>query len=450
MRRSRRWRLSRSLLALVLLAVVGCGNGNKRLGADSDGSTASYVSRFGVDTSKCQDELVDGHLGTIVPIGTTMPLSGGPAKAFAPLAAGLEAYVAYANERGLLGDHTLQLTVEDDQLNPQLTRPAVLKLIEFNRVALLTGMVGTESNLAMRDLLNKECYPQLFANSASPALGDVERSPWTSGGVAPANTETAIYVHDMQARFPNGATVALFGVNRELGSSYVSALERLAAGAKLQVVDEQTIDSGDSGPPTAQVTSIAAKRPDVILAAPLGDQCPTFLTAIGRARAADASWQPRIYLTASCASAALLGRAGGDADGVITATALKDVNDPALANDAAVKDLRGALVGTGFPPDGDFATAAVGWTQMEATVEVLINAAASSGGLTRASIINAARDLTFTPSLARAGVSFVTIGAADPFVLESLQLVRFDASRGGYSEVGPLVTEFEGKSERSS
>ena len=86
---------------------------------------------------------------------------------------------------------------------------------------------------------------------------------------------------------------------------------------------------------------------------------------------------------------------------------------------------------------------------MEATVEVLSNAAASSGGLTRASIINAARDLTFTPSLARAGVTFSTNGVADPFVLESMQLLRFDATRGGYSEVGPLVTDFEGKTERS-
>jgi hypothetical protein len=188
----------------------------------------------------------------------------------------------------------------------------------------------------------------------------------------------------------------------------------------------------------------------VILAAPLGAQCPTFLRALGQARAADPTWAPRVYLTTTCGTSTLLADAGADADGVITSTALVDVNDPSLAEDPAVKDFRGALVGNDFPEDGDFAMAAVGWTEMEATVEVLTTAAASSGGLTRASIINAARDLSFTPSLARKGITLTTNGATDPYPLESLQLVRWDAARHAYVELGPVVTELEGKTDRGS
>jgi ABC-type branched-subunit amino acid transport system substrate-binding protein len=434
----------------IALVVAACSNGaGSSSSTDSDGSTASYVSRFGVDTSKCLDELVDGHIGT-VGIGSTAPLTGGPGKALGPVADGLDAFVEYANDRGLLGDHKIVFDVEDDQLDPARTRPGVLKLLELKRVALLTGMVGTEPNLEMRALLNKECYPQLFATSGSPTLGDVERFPWTTGGLAPANTETAIYLRDVQARHPSGATAAFFGVDADLGTSYANALDRLAPGAKVTVVDSQRADPGDAEPPTAEVASIAAKKPDVILAAPLGEQCPAFLDALGRARAADPTWRPVVYLTNTCATSSLLAEAGAAADGVITSSALVDVNDPALAEDPAVKDFRGALVGNGFPSDGDFGMAAVGWTEMEATVEVLSNAAASSGGLTRASIINAARDLSFSPSLARPGITFTTNGVADPYALESLQLVSWDAVRSRFVDQGPVVSDFEGKTERGS
>jgi ABC-type branched-subunit amino acid transport system substrate-binding protein len=325
-----------------------------------------------------------------------------------------------------------------------------LKLLELKRVALLTGMFGTETNLALRDLLNQECYPQLFASSASPELGDAERFPWTSGGLLPANTETALYVADAKARFPNGATVGYFGVDGMLGDVYKRALDDLAAGARLDVIARQTVASDDGTSLAAPVASIAAAKPDVVLAAPLGTQCTAFVEALGRARAADPAWRPVVYVASGCATPALLREAGTDADGVVSASSLVDVNDPALAEEPAVRDMRETLVANGFPRDGDFATAAIGWTEMEATVEVLMNAAATSGGLTRASIMNAARDLTFTPSLARPGVTWTTLGTGDPFVLESAQLVRWDAVREAFVDQGPVVTAFEGKTGRPS
>jgi hypothetical protein len=59
--------------------------------------------------------------------------------------------------------------------------------------------------------------------------------------------------------------------------------------------------------------------------------------------------------------------------------------------------------------------------------------------------MNAARDLTFTPSLARPGVTWTTNGTTDPFVLESAQLVQWDAGRQAFEDHGPVVTTFEGK-----
>ena len=450
MRRRRGIRLIPSLLALALFASA-CGSGEgSTSGTDSDGSTATYVSRFGVDTSKCPDELVDGPLGTIIPIGTTMPLTGGPATALSPLAAGLEAYADHANEQGLLGDRKIELTVEDDAFDASRTRPDVLKLLELKRVALLTGMVGTDTNLAMRELLNKECYPQLFASSPSAALGDVERFPWTMGGLLPVTTEVALYARDARERLPQGATVALFGAGSGRDDDYARALAALPPESKLDLVVADTADSADPAELAPDAANIATVHPDVVVVAPIGAQCPAFLSALAHARASDPAWHPVIYVSAPCATDALLGAAGADADGVITASSLVDVNDPALADQPAVEELRGELVGDGFPSDGDFAMAAIGWTEMEATVEVLTNADATAGGMTRASIINAARDLSFTPSLARPGVTYTTNGTADPFALESAQLVRWDAARRAFVDRGAVVTDFEGRSGRGT
>ena len=98
--------------------------------------------------------------------------------------------------------YTIELTVEDDQFNSNLTTPAVEGLIDNTQVHLFTGMIGTANNQAVRDLLNEECYPQLFANSGSPIWGDVENYPWTTGALTPYNTETAVYVEDIDGSVP--------------------------------------------------------------------------------------------------------------------------------------------------------------------------------------------------------------------------------------------------------
>jgi ABC-type branched-subunit amino acid transport system substrate-binding protein len=402
---------------------------------------------FAIDTSECPDGVSDPIEGT-VSIGTTLPLSGGAAAAaFAPVAEGMEAYVQYANENELLPGFEIELAIEDDQFNSNLTTPAVESLLDNTGVHLFSGMIGTANNQAVRDLLNEECYPQLFANSGSPIFGDVENYPWTTGILAPYNTETAIYVADMQAQFPDGATAGLFHVNSEFGDAYAAAFEELGPEAGIEIVETQTIENADSNPPTSQVNAIAAQQPDVILAVPLGAQCPTFLSEVANAKAANPGWEPRVYITATCASTLLLSIAGANADGIITITNAKDPMDPANAEDPDVVEYRAAMEAAGFPADGDFATAGAGWTAMELTVEVLQRAAESPDGLTRESIINAARSQDYEFLLARDGVAFTMSGADDAYGSEILQVVQYDADTSTYTDLGEIQTQFEGQTE---
>ena len=53
------------------------------------------------------------------------------------------------------------------------------------------------------------------------------------------------------------------------------------------------------------------------MAFPLGAQCPTFLTELANQKAANPGWEPRVYLTNTCASPLILGVAGEAANGLL-------------------------------------------------------------------------------------------------------------------------------------
>ena len=358
--RSRRAR-ALALLAAIALVVAACSSDKKTsTGGGASGSNASSggtaAGAYKVDTSNCPADVNDKITGT-VKIGTTMPLSGGAAAAaFAPVAAGLKAYIADANEKNLLPGVKLELSIEDDQFNPTLTTPAVEKLRDQTGVNLLTGMIGTANGLAVRDSLNRDCIPQLFNNSGDPRWGQAKQFPWSTGVLAPYNTETAIYVEDIKAKFPSGTTAAVFNVNSDFGQDYKDTFQKLAPDAKINIVDTQTIEGTDSSPPTSQVTSIASKKPDVILAVPLGAQCISFLTELANAKATTPGWNPRVYITATCASTLILGIAGAAADGIFTVVTGIDVADPKNAAVPSVVAYK-AVMASAAPDVTDLPTA---------------------------------------------------------------------------------------------
>jgi ABC-type branched-subunit amino acid transport system substrate-binding protein len=443
---------SLAILFVSVLILAACGDDDDTGGGGGDdgggGDGGDGGGAFVVNTDDCPDDTVNEPIEGTVKIGTTLPLSGSPAAAaFAPVKDGLESYIEYANQQELVPGYELELIVEDDQYNPNLTTPAVEKLIDESGVHVFSGMIGTPNNQAVRELLNEECYPQLFTNTGAPIWGDVENFPWTLGGLPPYNTETAIYVENIKQDFPDGATAAVFHVNSEFGDAYQEAFAELAPDAGVEIVDEQTIEAADSNPPTSQVNSIAAEEPDIILAVPLGAQCPTFLSEVANAKAANPGWEPRIYITSTCASTLLLAISGEAADGIFTIVTGKDPMDPKNDEDPDVQAYKEALVDLGFDPEGDFATAGAGWTGGELVVEVIRQAAESEDGLTRASIMNAARNLDYEFQLARDGVSFTVSGADDAYGLESMQVVQYDAATKTYTDIGELITSFEGQTE---
>jgi branched-chain amino acid transport system substrate-binding protein len=439
-----------AVLAAGSLLVAACGGDSD---SDSDASapaesdaptteTDAPAETWAVSLDDCLDpDAAAAPIDDVINIGSAMPLTGGAAAAaFAPVKDGFEAYIQYANEQGLIEGYTLELAIEDDQYNAELTPGAVTTQIDAG-ADLFSGIIGSPNNAAVRDILNDECIPQLNALTGSPAWGDVENYPWTTGLLVPYTVESAIYAAQIAELYPDGATVSLFHVSNEFGQIYADAFKEVAPEYGIEIVGEETIEATDQTSPTAQITNIAAQAPDVIMAVPLGAQCITFLTEVANQKAANAGWEPATFLTNTCASSLILGASGPAADGLYTSANGIDVTDPANASIPAVAEYISYMEGLG---KADIvATAVAGWTAGEITVAILQQAAASEGGLTRESIINASRNFTVTPSLSVPGVTYTSQGVEDPFLAESLVVRTYDAETATFSDVGELITDFE-------
>jgi branched-chain amino acid transport system substrate-binding protein len=392
-----------------------------------------------VDTSKCSDPArAEQPITGTVKIGAAMPLSGGPAAAFGPVKDGFQLYLDYADAKGLLPGYTLSADIRDDQYDATQTPGVVAGLIDSG-VDIFSGIIGTPNNLAVRDTLNEECIPQLLALTGSPLWGQVADYPWTTGALVPYDDEASIYATKLNELKP-GAKVALYYINSEFGKAYIDAFKKKATEFGFDIVDEQTVEPDVNDPPTTQVGSIASKKPDAIVAIPLGLQCPAFLKELQNAEAQTAGWAPQVFVTNTCASKLFFGLAGTAAEGVYTSNNLVDSNDPKNASDPGIKTYLDAYAAAGLA--GDPGVTEAGWNAGEVTVAIL-NAALKTGTLSRKSIIEAARNLTFAPSLVRKGVQYKMNGATDPYAFQSLQVLQWSVASQTFTEIGPLITDFE-------
>ena len=82
---------------------------------------------------------------------------------------GFKAYIDYANEKKLVPDHDISVTFGDDQYDPALT-PGVINAALDGGAQVISEIIGTPQNLAVRSTLNEECVPQLEASSGDPGV----------------------------------------------------------------------------------------------------------------------------------------------------------------------------------------------------------------------------------------------------------------------------------------
>ncbi len=160
-----------------------------------------------------------GVTATSILLGGTVPLTG-EAAAFGAVGPGAKAYFDYVNAKGGVHGRKIEYRFYDDAYNPAQTVQLTRRLVEQDRVFAVFNSLGTANNLAIREYLNAQKVPQLFAGDGSRAIGTGSaRYPWTMGFLMSYRGEGDVYGKTLVQSRPR-ARVAVLYENTELGTGH--------------------------------------------------------------------------------------------------------------------------------------------------------------------------------------------------------------------------------------
>ncbi|HVR12311.1 MAG TPA: ABC transporter substrate-binding protein, partial [Gaiellaceae bacterium] len=328
-----------------------------------------------------------GVTGTSVLLGGTVPLTG-EAAAFGTVAPGAKAYFDYVNAKGGVNGRKIEYRYYDDAYNPAQTVQLTRRLVEQDQVFAVFNSVGTQNNLAVRDYLNAQKVPQLFAADGSQSIGrSWAKYPWTMGFLQSYRGEGNVYGKTIVKSRPK-ANIAVLYENTELGLDMLTGLTRAIAGKGPRVVAKQSYEF-TGGDVSGQIGLLKASKADTLM---LFATPKFFLNAIVAAH--KLGWKPQVFVASVSIEPTIMGIARFNAPeltkGALSIAFVKNPNDPIWAKDPAValyRSIMGKYDPTGKPTDVyNWYGMTVAWTM----VETLKKAGKSP---TRASLLRAATHL---------------------------------------------------------
>jgi branched-chain amino acid transport system substrate-binding protein len=139
---------------------------------------AGLAAMVGVRSAKAAES--PGASATTLKIGNTMPYSG-PASAYGMIGRTEAAFFQSVDDQGGVANHRIDFISLDDGYSPPRTVEDVRRLIEQDQVAFLFQTLGTPSNSAIVDYVNKKQVPHLFLATGASKWSDYKRWPWTMG-----------------------------------------------------------------------------------------------------------------------------------------------------------------------------------------------------------------------------------------------------------------------------
>ncbi len=451
MRATRLWRIFAVLLALSLVAAA-CGDDDDggtatddttgettddTSGDDGDGGELEGEIEIAegtmIDTEDCPSDW-DPEAGLTddeITLYMSLPESG-PVAALGGLDDGMRAWF---DQMEPIDGRTINLVSADDAYDPARTLSNVEDVLETNEPFAMTYMVGTPNVLAIRDLTNDECMPQLFNSTGFPAWGDPAEYPWTIGGLLGYNTEADLWCTYIAEEYGEDATVAALFMDNDFGLAYEETVNE----CDINLVESVRHDPA-APDVTSEITTLASSDADVVLLGTTGAPCPQAMAAI-----AQSSWDPQVILSNTCQGVATYFKPIDPAgEGVLVAATAKEAGE---LDDEAVMAARDALEASNLDPDqGSFYTGVI----FAHTVEnVLRQAAEMEGGLNRINLLKAVWNADFTNPLGLDGGTYKTDGTNDAYLVEAAQFVRYvppadGEELGQYEPVGDLI-DIEGQ-----
>ena len=307
-------------LAVVILALVAL--------AALPGAHAGTASDPGITS------------GTIL-LGGTAPLTG-PAAAYASVARGAKAYLDYVNSKGGVGGRKFQYKYLDDAYDPAQTVQAVRQLVEQDKVFAIFNTLGTEVNLAIRDYLNANKVPQLFAASGATTFGrDTAQYPWTIGFQTSYQAEGFLLGQYLAKTKKRGKVGVLFqndDYGKDLLGGFKRALQR--SGVKVVAAQPYEVMASDVSSQIAKLKASGAGILAIFATPKFAIQAFVYANRLG--------WRPAVIDNAVSAASniMLLASEGGrnkTVNGTVALNFLKDPSDPRWRKDAGMKLYRSIM-----------------------------------------------------------------------------------------------------------
>jgi branched-chain amino acid transport system substrate-binding protein len=280
-------------------------------------------------------------------IGGTVPLSG-IAASYASVGRGAEAYFKYVNARGGVNGRKITFKYLDDAYDPSQTVENVRELIQNDQVFALFSVVGTNSNLAIRDFTNAAKVPVVFSAAGATTFGrDYAKYPYTIGYLPPYGEEGAVYAKHVLASSPKKAKIAVLYQADDYGKDLLNGL-RKGLGAKNQKLLVKAVGYDPTAATVeSEVADLKASGANTFMVFAFGKfaiQAVVYAQKLG--------WKPQLYINdVASASAVMKIMPQGAVQSAISIVFAKDPATPKWANDPGTK-LGGQIIKK-YVPHGD-------------------------------------------------------------------------------------------------
>jgi branched-chain amino acid transport system substrate-binding protein len=369
-----------------------------------------------------------GVTDTEIRVGNLMPYTGA-LEAFGAIGKAEAAYFDMINERGGINGRKVRFISHDDNSDPSTALDITRGLVERDGVLLMFGAFGTPGNLAARKYLNERQIPQLFVASGDEQFSNPSVFPWTMGWQPSFRAEGRIYANYIQAFYP-GSKIVVLWQNDQFGRDLFKGLEEGLGNLARMIIVDIAYEISDAHLET-HISILKRAGADVFVFAGVPANAARAIQI-----AAKLDWHPVFILNDIAASIETALKPAGLANsaGVISATFLKDINDPAWKDDPAVKDWA-TFTDKYYRGGGkDDSAALFGYAAAETLAQVLRQC---GDDLSRENVMRQAAALEdYQPSFLLPGIRIST-GPWDFHPIKNLRLVQFDGRT--WQPIGDVV-----------
>jgi branched-chain amino acid transport system substrate-binding protein len=365
-----------------------------------------------------------------IKIGNCGPYSG-PLANGSPFPISQAAYFKMINDQGGINGRKITFISYDDGYSPPKTVEMTRRLVESDKVLLLSGSVGTPTNTAVWHYLNENKVPQLFPGSGATKWNDPKGHPWTIGFFASYRAEGRIYAAYILKNKP-AAKIGVLYQNDDFGKDYLTGLvEGLGDKAASMITIKASYETTDATV-DSQIAQMAAAGCDafVLIAIPKFE-------ALAIRRVAEIAWKPLFITNGIAASVGAAFKPAGleNCKGIITDNSFKDPTDPAWKDDPGFKWWV-AFMDKYYPSGDKSDNGAVYGPSVGATTAQVLKQCGND--LTRENVMRQAANLhQFELPMLQPGIT-VNTSPTEFDAITQVRMERFDGER--FQTFGPVLT----------